>query len=72
MVFASKKVLTDFVLVSLMIVLVPVILVVSSNYYISNNQNVSELFKVIFSVVPSVLFINIVIGVYIYKAFKDP
>ena len=32
----------------------------------------SEVDKIVFSVAPSLILINVVIGIYIYKAIKDP
>ena len=39
---------------------------------VKDDPNISELNKVIIAIGPALLFINIVIGVYIYKAIKDP
>lgn len=72
MTFASQKVLIEFLLCSLLIILVPIILVFSTFNHVRDNPTYSELEKILVSVGPSLLIINIVIGVYIYKAIKDP
>jgi len=72
MVFASKKVLVDFVLYSLLIIIIPVLCVSITYKYVKDNNRLSELDKVMIAVGPSLLFINILIGIYIYKVVKDP
>lgn len=70
--FASKKVLIDFLLYSLLIIVVPVVCVWVTYDYVKDNTRYTELDKVMVSVGPSLLFINIVIGIYIYKVVQDP
>jgi len=70
--FASRKVVIDFITATLLIVVVPLILVGAGNYYFKNAVGMSELEKVAYTVVPGVIFMNIVIGIYIYRVIKDP
>jgi hypothetical protein len=70
--FASKKVVMDFLLATFLIVVVPLLLVGGGNLYLKDAVGLSELEKVAYSVVPTIIFMNIVIGVYIYKVVKDP
>lgn len=70
--FASRKVFTDFLLYSLLIVVIPVILVYTTFNYVKDNPQYSEMDKVVISVGPSLFLINVIIGVYVYKVIKDP
>jgi hypothetical protein len=40
--------------------------------YLKDNPELSEIDKIVFAVAPSLVLINVVIGVYIYKTIKDP
>jgi hypothetical protein len=40
--------------------------------YFKDAEGMSELEKVAYTVVPTVIYMNIVIGIYIYKVLKDP
>ncbi len=64
--------MVDFLLYSCLIILVPIILVFSTYNYVRDNPNYSELNKIVISIGPSLLLINVVIGIYIYKVIKDP
>ena len=70
--FASRKVVTDFLLATLLILGVPLVGVFLGQWYFSEAEGLSELEKVAYSVIPGVLFMNVVIGVYIYRVVKDP
>lgn len=70
--FASRKVVMDFLLATFMIVVVPLAVVGISNLYFKDADNLSALEKVAYPVVPVIIYMNIVIGVYVYKVIKDP
>ena len=72
MTFASRDVLTNFLLTSLIIIVIPLSVVFGTRSYLEDKTEYSELEKTAYTVVPSVVFINIVMGIYIYKAIKDP
>lgn len=55
-----------------MVVGLPLVLVFSARHYLSERTDLSELEKTAYTVVPSLVLINIVIGVYIYRVIKDP
>ena len=57
---------------SILIIFVPVVFTAIINQIVKDDPNISELNKVIIAIGPALLWINIVIGVYIYKAIKDP
>ena len=62
----------DFLLASFLIVVAPLALVLASQSYLEDYEGLSEVEKTAYSVVPSVVFINVVIGVYIYRVVTDP
>lgn len=62
----------EFLITSLLIILVPVVSVAVTNAWVKEDPNISELNKVIIAIAPSVVFINVVMGVYVYRAIKDP
>ena len=70
--FASKKVFTDFIITSLLVVILPVVFVAVANSYVKDRTDIGELMKIVIVAGPAVVFINVVIGFYIYKAIKDP
>lgn len=70
--FASRKVVNDFLLATFLIVVVPLVVVGLSNMYFKDATGLSELEKVAYPVVPIVIYMNIVIGIYVYKVIKDP
>ena len=70
--FASRKVVNDFLLATFLIVVIPLLVVGISSLYLKDADNFSNLEKVAYPVVPVVIYMNIVIGVYIYKVLKDP
>jgi hypothetical protein len=70
--FASIKVVNDFLLATFLIVVVPLLVVGLSNFYFKDADHLSELEKVAYPVIPVVIYMNIVIGVYVYKVIKDP
>lgn len=47
-------------------------MVLGTRSYLENQTGYSELEKTAYTVIPAVVFINIVMGIYIYKAIKDP
>jgi hypothetical protein len=51
---------------------VPLAVVYGSNYYFKDARDMSELEKVAYSVVPMIIYMNIVIGIYIYRVLNDP
>ena len=55
-----------------MIVILPVIFVAVANSYVKDRTDLGETMKIVYVVAPAVIFMNIVMGVYIYKAVKDP
>ena len=59
-------------LTSFLIVIIPVVFVAVANSYVKERTDISELMKIVLVVGPALVFINIVIGIYIYKAIKDP
>lgn len=72
MTFASKKIFTDFITASLLIVVIPIVSVLALNSWVKNDPNISELMKVVISVTPALIFINIVACTYAVRAMKDP
>ena len=70
--FASKKVFTDFLLTSFLIIVVPILFVAIANSYVKGNPDLTELMKVGIVIGPTIIYMNIVIGIYIYRAIKDP
>ena len=46
--------------------------VFGSNEYFKDASDMSELEKVAYSVVPMIIYMNIVIGIYIYRVLNDP
>ena len=70
--FASRKVFTDFMLYSFLIIVLPISFVYFMYNHVKDDPNYSELDKIVVSVGPTLFFINIVIGVYIYRVIKDP
>ena len=69
--FYSPKVFYEFLIASLLIIVVPVIMVLKLGPYVEN-MPVSDTMKTVYKVIPAVLLINVVMGVYIYRAIKDP
>lgn len=61
----------EFLIASLLIIVVPVIMVIKLGPYVEN-MPVSDTMKTVYKVIPAVLLINVVMGVYIYRAIKDP
>lgn len=53
-------------------VVVPICTVVLTHRHLKHRTDYSELEKVAYTVIPALVLINIVIGVYIYRAIKDP
>lgn len=70
--FASRKVFTDFMLTSFLIIVVPILFVAIANGYVKDDPEMSELMKVGIVVGPVLVYMNIVMGIYIYRAIKDP
>ena len=64
--------LTDFCLATFLIAVVPLVVVVGSNEYFKDASDMSELEKVAYSVVPMIIYMNTVIGIYIYRVLNDP
>ena len=52
--------------------MIPVFSVLILNRWVQDRTDISELMKVVIAVGPSVVFINIVMAIYTYKAIKDP
>jgi hypothetical protein len=71
-VFASRQVLTDFLTASFLLLAVPLMLVVGTRYYLEGRTDLTETMKTAYTVGPSVVFMNIVMGYYIYRVVKDP
>jgi hypothetical protein len=59
-------------LATFFVVVVPLVSVVVINRQLKDAPGYSELEKVAYTVIPAIVTINIVIGVYIYRAIKDP
>jgi hypothetical protein len=59
-------------LYSFLIIVLPISFVYFMYNYVKDDPNYSELDKIVVSVGPTLFFINIVIGVYIYRVVKDP
>lgn len=72
MTFASRKVLLDFLLASFLVIVLPLAMVLSTRAYLQDDTTMSETMKTVYTVVPAVIFINIVMGIYVYKVIKDP
>jgi hypothetical protein len=70
--FASSKVVKDFLLATFLIVVVPLVVVGLGNLYFKDADHLSGLEKVAYPVVPVIIYMNIVIGIYIYRVIKDP
>ena len=64
--------LTDFCLATFLIAVVPLVVVFGSNEYFKDASDMSELEKVAYSVVPMIIYMNTVIGIYIYRVLNDP
>lgn len=71
-VFVSYRTFIEFVMTSFLIIVLPVISVLILNQWVKDRTDISELMKVVIAVGPAVVFINIVMGIYTYKAIKDP
>jgi hypothetical protein len=65
-------VLTDFCLATFLIAVVPLVVVFGSTEYFKDASDMSELEKVAYSVVPMIIYMNTVIGIYIYRVLNDP
>ena len=50
----------------------PVVFVAAANSYVKDHPELSELMKVAVVVGPTVLYMNVVMGIYVYKAIRDP
>ncbi len=59
-------------LANFLIVVVPIVMVVAARIYLQDNQNISETNKTILMAAPAVIFMNIVMGIYVYNSTKDP
>ena len=55
-----------------LIAVVPLVVVFGSNEYFKDASDMSELEKVAYSVVPMIIYMNTVIGIYIYRVLNDP
>lgn len=64
--------LTDFCLATFLIAVVPLVVVFGSTEYFKDASDMSELEKVAYSVVPMIIYMNTVIGIYIYRVLNDP
>jgi len=53
-------------------VVIPIIVVWISNLYFKDAEGLSNLERVAYTVGPVVVYMNIAMGVYIYKVIKDP
>ena len=62
----------EFILFSLLVTVVPVLLVFALKDRIDLMDGISETAKTMLKVLPAVLVINIVIGVYVVRAIRDP
>lgn len=56
----------------MLIVFVPVIFTIVLNQIVKDDPNISSLNKVLIPIGPSLLWINIFMGIYVYRAIKDP
>ena len=70
--FASRKVVLNFTVATLLIVLVPLAYVFSAFKWLETAEGYSEIEKVAYAVIPAVIFMNIVIAIYIYQVYNDP
>lgn len=55
-----------------MVVVVPLVLVVGTHLHLKGNPNYTEMERTVYTVVPSLVWMNLIIGIYIYKVIKDP
>ena len=69
--FYSPKVFYEFIITSLLIIVVPVIMVMKLGPYI-DSMPLSSTMNTVYKVVPAVLFINFVMALYIYRTIRDP
>ena len=69
--FYSRKVFYEFLFTSLLIIIVPVVMVMKLGPYV-DSMPVSDTTKSFYKALPAVFFINLVIGVYIYRVIMDP
>lgn len=69
--FYSARVFYEFITFSLLIIIVPVVMVKLLGPYVETLA-ISNTMKTVYQAAPAILFINIVIGVYIYRVVKDP
>ena len=69
--FYSPRVFYEFIITSLLIIVVPVVMVMKLGPYV-DNMPLSGTMKTVYKVVPAILFINLVMAVYIYRAIRDP
>lgn len=72
LVFASKKVFTDFLITSFLVVVIPVLFVWFANEYMKDRTDMSEVMKIVWVVGPALIWMNAIIAYYIYQAIKDP
>ena len=55
-----------------MVVVVPLLMVLGTHFYLKEAPGYTEMERTVYTVVPSLVWMNIVIGIYIYKVIKDP
>ena len=59
-------------LTSFLIIVIPILFVAIANSYVKDDPEMGELMKVAIVIGPVLVYMNVVIGIYIYKAIKDP
>ena len=64
--------MTDFLFTSFLIIVIPVLFVFTANNYVKDDPYMGEIMKVAIVIGPVLVYMNIVMGIYIYKAIKDP
>lgn len=56
----------------MLVVVLPLITVLGSKYYLEDRQDMTEYEKTIWMIVPSLVLINLAIAIYVYRVIRDP
>ena len=53
-------------------IVIPIIYVLIAHSYVKDHPDLGETMKIVIAVGPALVFMNLMIGIYIYKAIHDP